>query len=787
MAFFFSKRRANRAGTVSSEPSRQDTQPSDSGQGFRHPSSVDDQKISTPTPNRRLDSEEIFHPGHNGEGHNEGYKEPAAGVQNEHVQNGDMQDPGHEEDRPDHDDGSRTRINVLFVILCIVFAGLWCRAGYLQLMQGDWLAEKARRQHVTKEFVTGRRGNIMDRDGNVLARSVESSSVYANPQEVKDPLLTANTLGPILGINPQSIYDKLSKYRNKQFVYLRRQVDDYTVAGVKEAHLPGIALLKEYARVYPSKQMAGQLLGFVGDKEKGLEGLERSLDSRLACPVRGEQLVLRDATGRRFYMRRDGESAPHGEDVHLTIDGQLQLFAEDAVAKAVRDTKAAWGGALVVDVPSGEILAWAQFPYFNPNAFAKATPAVYRNRLAQDALEPGSTFKPLVLAAAMQQRLVGRDTPINCENGRWQTKYNLLRDTSSRGIIPVSKVIRYSSNIGMAKIGLMLGSNTMYKYLHELGFGEYTSVPVSQSRGILRDPKRWSEVDTMSISFGQGVSVTPIQMAQAYLTLLNNGVKKNLVLVREVNTPAESKQVFSRNVTREIRRMMSEVVNEKDGTGRRAAIEGVEVAGKTGTAQKADRRAGAYGTKRLASFVGFLPASNPKYLILVFIDEPQNAIYGGVIAAPVFREIALHSLAYSGELDEKRLTADKGAGKQEGSAGQKGDGSRGYKTAGVSSPFEKKAAEKKQPVVMAELEEPESNAEAMRLPGHMAKPSATVPDVTGKTVRNAVELFARAGIMPELRGEGPRVVRQEPPPGTPWPEDAPDGKKTSYILWLSGG
>lgn len=787
MAFLFSRRRANRAGTVSSEPSRQDMQPGDPQPGFRHSSSVDGQKISTPTPNRRLDSEEVIHPGLHPGHEGEGLANAAIDAgQNEAIRNEEEPAESSGKEQEPADDGSRFRINVLFVLLCLVFLALWCRAAYLQLVQGEWLAAKARRQHETTEVVAGRRGNIMDRDGNVLARSVESSSVYANPQEVKDPLLTANTLGPILGINPQNIYDKLVKYRNKQFVYLKRQVDDYTVAGVREAHLPGIALLKEYARVYPSTRVAGQLLGFVGDKEKGLEGLERSLDSRLACPVLGERVVLRDAAGRHLYMHRDNESDPHGEDLHLTINSQLQFFAEDAIAQAVREAKAAWGGALVVDVPTGEILVWAQYPYFNPNAFAKATPSVYRNRLAQDALEPGSTFKPLVLAAAMQQRVVGRDTPINCEGGRWQTKYSVLRDTSSRGTIPVSKVIRYSSNIGMAKIGLMMGSDTMYKYLHELGFGENTSVPVSQSRGILRAPKRWSEVDTMSISFGQGVSVTPLQMAQAYLTLLNNGVKKNLVLVREADTPAESKQIFSRNVTKEIRRMMFEVVNEKDGTGRRAAIEGVEVAGKTGTAQKADRRAGAYGSKRLASFVGFLPASNPKYLILVFIDEPQSSKWGGVIAAPVFREIALRSLAYSGELDGNRIAAGDFA-KQEGPDLQKNDGSRGYRTAGISSPFEKKAAEKKKPVVMAEIEEPESNAEALRLPGHMAKASATVPDVIGKTVRNAVELFARAGIMPELKGEGTRVVRQEPPPGTPWPDDADKDKKVSYVLWLSGG
>ncbi len=782
MAFIFSRRRANRAGAVSSEPSRQDMQPGEQ-QGFRHPSSVDGQKISTPTPNRRLDIEEVIHPVHERGEHGN-----AAGDmgQNEVIRDEEVPAGSSGKEPEAGDDGSRLRIKILFGIMCIVFLGLWFRAGYLQLVQGEWLAAKARRQHETTEVVAGRRGNIMDRDGNVLARSVESSSVYANPQEVKDPLLTANTLGPILGINPQNIYDKLVKYRNKQFVYLKRQVDDYTVAGVRDAHLPGIALLKEYARVYPSRHLAGQLLGFVGDKEKGLEGLERSLESRLACPVLGERVVLRDAAGRHLYMHRDDESDPHGQDVHLTINAQLQFFAEDILAKAVRDAKAAWGGALVVDVPSGEILVWAQYPYFNPNSFAKATPSLYRNRLAQDALEPGSTFKPLVLAAAMQQRIVGRDTPINCEGGRWQTKYSVLRDTSSRGTIPVSKVIRYSSNIGMAKIGLMMGSNTMYKYLHDLGFGEFTSVPVAQSRGILRNPKRWSEVDTMSISFGQGVSVTPLQMAQGYLTLLNNGVKKNLVLVREEDTPAESKQIFSRNVTKEIRRMMFEVVSEKDGTGRRAAIEGVEVAGKTGTAQKADRRSGAYGTKRLASFVGFLPASNPKYLILVFIDEPQVTIWGGVLAAPVFREIALRSLAYSGELDEKRITAGSFA-QQEGTGLQKNDGSRGYKTSDISSPFEKKAAEQKKPAVIAAIEEPETNAEALRLPGHMARPSATVPDVTGKTVRNAVELFARAGIMPELKGEGTRVVRQEPPPGTPWPDDEAKGKKVSYILWLSGG
>ena len=779
MGFFSKKRPTKTAGPVSSQPEEQ--HPSDKSglsQDFQHSASVASQKIAAQIPNSRMDgSEDSAVP------HAEQYD------QNERI----VHTPQAAEESPAQDGGSDDcinksssfRITIIFSILAVVFVFLWCRAGYLQLHQGEWLAAKARKQHVTQEYVSGRRGNILDRNGGVLARSVEAFSVCANPAEVKDPLLAANTLGPILGINPQTIYDKLSKYRNKHFLWLKRRVDDYTVAGVREAHLPGISLLKEFDRVYPLKYMAGQLLGFVGDQEKGLEGLERSLDDRLACQ-KVSQTVLRDATGRHFYMRHEGEVDPHGEDIRLTIDPQIQSFAENAIADVVRTQKAAWGGALVVDVPTGEILAWAQCPFFNPNNFSSSTPAVYRNRLAQDALEPGSTFKPLVLAGAMQQKLVGRETIINCEGGRWQTKYSVLRDTSNRGSIPVHKVIRYSSNIGMAKIGLMMGSNTLYNYLSELGFGAPTVVPVSQSKGILRKPKQWSEVDTMSISFGQGVSVTPLQMAQAYLILLNNGVKKNLVLVRDAAVPAESKQIFSRNVTKEIRRMMYEVVAEKDGTGRKAALEGVEVAGKTGTAQKAGRAG--YGSKRLASFVGFLPASNPKYLILVFIDEPQNSQYGGVIAAPAFKEIARQTLAYAGELDEEHLKQVRKAREAEdGKDGKKQeDGERGYKAAGIASPFEKQKKEKKVQISVAELKEPDTTGKALQLPGHLAKPSAAVPDVVGKTVRSAVELFARAGILPELKGEGPRVVRQEPAPGTPWPDEKDAaGKKASYILWLS--
>ena len=661
-------------------------------------------------------------------------------------------------------DWGRLRINAVVCIFCLLWFGLWGRAWYLQMVEGPRLADRARRQHMASELVTGRRGMIYDRNGQVLARSVEARSVYAKPQEVEDFLVMANTLGPILGMEPQKLYDELSKTK-RRFVWLKRKVDDYTAEAVRKANLSGIGLSKEYDRGYPFKHMAGQLLGFVGLDDKGLEGIERSLEARLGCiPTR--QIVQRDAMGRRFYLHEEGQTEPRGQDLTLTLDVQMQFIAEEAVARAARDYDARWSGALVVDVPTGDILAWAQYPFFNPNTYRESSPLVYRNRLAADALEPGSTFKPFVMAAALQARKVTPNTLIDCERGKWVSKNFTIRDTSNQGMLPASKVLRYSSNIGMAKIGLSLGAPMFHKYLHALGFGERTSVPVSESRGILRIPRDWSEVDLMSTAFGQSISVTGLQMAQGYLTLLNGGVYKPLHLIREDGNVEEAhERVFSEKTVREVMDMMRDVVEEKDGTGKRARIEGVEVAGKTGTAQKADHRTGTYGSKRLASFVGFLPADKPRYLILVMVDEPARNQFGGVVAAPVFKEIAGRALTYTGILSETRLAEASGT-KDAGPVRRQ----RGLKLAGLEVPYLARTADAPQ------------RATVMQLPGHLAKAASRVPDVMGKSVRNAVELFARAGVVPELKGSGSRVVRQSPAAGTAWPED---GQNVDYILWLS--
>lgn len=678
-------------------------------------------------------------------------------------------------------DWSRFRIIIGAGLFCLFWAVLWGRAFYLQVIAAPELAARAQEQHEFTEQIQGKRGIITDRNGQVMARSIEAHSIYASPGKIIDKVACANQLAPILGLDAQKLYERLST-QGRHFVWLKRKVDDMTASQVSALQIPGIGEKTEYVRVYPFKHMAGQLLGFVNTDGKGLEGLERSLDNRLASPSI-EQVVRRDARGKRISLC-EGEYCPvSGEDIRLTLDMHVQYVAEEAVSRAVKEFDARWGGALVVDVKSGDILAWAQYPFFNPNSYSDYGTLIYRNRLAQDALEPGSTFKPLVMALALNDRKVAPDTLINCEGGKWADKNITIRDTSHQGIITASRVLRYSSNIGMAKIGLKIDTKRYYQYLRNLGFGQRTQVPVAESRGILHSPRDWSRADTISTSFGQSISVTGLQMAQAYLTLLNDGIYKPLRLVDQDLEPDKRDRAFGKSTAREVRRMMRDVVEASDGTGRRARIEGIEVAGKTGTAQKADRRSRTYGSKRLASFVGFLPANDPKFLVLVMVDEPTRNQFGGVVSAPVFSEIGTKLLAYSGSkiavATAKDRRDDEGASEKasekETQAAKSEIPLRPLKLAGITPPWEKRAEE---PV----MREKSPKKPQMELPGRLARASHRVPDVKGKSLRNAVELFARGGVVPELKGQGNHVVKQLPAAGSLWPEEKSAG---SCVLWLS--
>ncbi len=656
-------------------------------------------------------------------------------------------------------DWERCRFYFIAGIFCLVWSVLWVRAGYIQLWEGPFLAEKARRQHMLAETVAASRGKILDRNGHTLARSVECRSVYANPNLVNDPGEVATVLAQILDRPAEQIRQLLEKKRS--FVWIARRVDDATAEKIRSANISGIELTREYERVYPYRQTAGQLLGFVGVDGKGLEGIERSFDGQLTG-LATRQIVQRDAFGRRFYV--DGDDVmPGGTDIRLTLDLQVQSIAEEEIAAVVEREQAKWGGVMVVDVKTGEILAWAQYPFFNPNSYRDYSPGQYRNRLALDALEPGSTFKPFLVASALQEGVVNKNTVFDCENGLWHSRYITIRDDGSpRKYLTVSQILSYSSNIGCGKIGLELGAVRYHRYLARLGFGEPTGLHIAESRGILRRPRDWSEADLISSSFGQSVSVTVAQMAQAYLVIGNSGLYRPLKLLLDDSTAVDGgeQRIFSSGTTRELLRMMEDVVNS--GTGKRAAIPGLAVAGKTGTAQKANRKGGGYGQGRTGSFVGLIPADNPAYLVVIFIDEPEKTKYGGVIGAPVFREVATRLMAYEGQLPDP----------------------------GALTPAQAKArARAEQRARRRNQQKQEENFTGEYRRGlipvrqvNTAKTQGVVPDVVGKSVRRAVEMYARQGLVPIIKGDGPNVVRQEPEAGVRWSKDDTPRKS---VLWLS--
>jgi cell division protein FtsI (penicillin-binding protein 3) len=636
-------------------------------------------------------------------------------------------------------DWGRVRLQAVVVIIALLWLGLWTRAAFVQLVNGPSLEAMAARQHRTSEFVVGERGQIFDSKGRLLAKSVAVKSVFVDPRKVVDKQATAETLAPILKMSVQDILAQLKA--KGAHAWIARQVGDAVGARVEEAGLAGVYITTEYARQYPNKELAGRLLGFVGLDDQGLEGLESAFNDHLAGK-RAEYAVERDATGSKLYFDALGrEVEVRGKDLTLTVDSTIQYMAEEVLAGVVEKNKGKWGGCLVVRVDDGHILAWAEYPAFNPNAYRTYAPEQWLNRMVMEPIEPGSAIKPLLVAAAMQEKKVEPDTIFYCEKGRMRLEKKTIRDVSSREWLSVSHIVQFSSNIGVAKIAMEVGAAKYHAYLSRLGFGSRMGLPLAGERsGILRAPETWDTFELATAGFGQGFSATLPQLARAYLCLANDGVLKPLHLVRDpAAAPQPATRVFDPTVARKVMRMLALAV--EDGTGGRARIPGLSIGGKTSTAQKASPEGG-YGDKIVASFVGFVPAEKPEYLILVSVDEPESERYGGVVAAPAFRDVALKTMAYLGRLPE-------------------------------AAPVVAEAA--------AVAPEPSRSNNEIR--GKVDRSnligSGKVPDVRGYTVRKAVEVFAGRGIVPSLKGSGHVVGRQSPEPGAPWPDPA-----KQFILWL---
>lgn len=548
---------------------------------------------------------------------------------------------------------ARIRIIMVGTVFGLMFLCVVGRAFYLQILQHEILVKKADKQHQHKVDLTPTRGSILDRNGTTLAESIHMDSCYAEPRRINDVAGTAEVLAPILGIPKEELVAKLSV--NKSFIWIERWLAPEVAIRVKNMKLPGIGFAPESKRFYPNMEIAAHVVGFTGRDPNGLEGIELKYDSTILGNT-GFMITERDALGRNIAVKNTviKDSSP-GKSLILTLDKTIQFIAEKELAKAVKESNAKGGMALVMESDTGKVLAMANYPTFNPNAYSQYSLDALRNHVVADSFEPGSTFKVFTIAAALDSGSIKATDVYNCENGTYRIADRTIHDDHPQSRLTVSEIIKYSSNIGSAKIAFKMGEEKMSPYLRNFGFGGRTGIDLpGESPGSLK--KHWYGIDLATISFGQGVSLSTIQLVSALSAIANGGNLMRPYLVEQILDdsgtvvqrfePQIVRRVISAETAQKVTKMM-ESVTGNGGTGTKAALDGYRVAGKTGTAQKVDPVTRTYSpTKRIGSFVGFVPADKPKLTIAVVIDEPQGNKYGGVVAAPAFREIAQNSLAY---------------------------------------------------------------------------------------------------------------------------------------------
>src|SRR5262245_14728197 len=548
----------------------------------------------------------------------------------------------------------KTRTLIVAGIFAGAFLGLLGRLGYLQVVKHDEYLRLAESQHAKAIVLRPKRGPIVDRNGQVLAVSSGAETLYALPTRVDDPGRLAKRLAPVLGEPAAEIARRFDT--SKRFVFVRRRLPPAVAQAVRELHEPALGFLEESLRLYPNRELAAQVVGFEGGEGKGLGGIEQAWDSHLAGQE-GRALVERDALGREVTGAPVilKPSRP-GQGVVLTLDATLQYIAEKEVDAAWRRTRSRAAMAVAMDPRTGEVLALAIRPTFNPNVFATATDDERRNRAVTDPFEPGSTFKVILAAAALEEGVVRPTDRVYGENGAITVASATIHDWKKYGWLTFSEVLQNSSNVGSIKVGLSLGKDRYYKYIAGFGFGMPTGVGLpGESRGQLRGPERWSGLSLATMSIGQEISVTALQMVSAFAAVANGGRLMQPQIVRAVLDgngremrgfePKAIRQVISPETARTLTGIMTKVVSE--GTGHNAAIVGFEVAGKTGTAQKMDPATRRYSrAPGVLSFVGFVPAEDPRLAMIVLLDEPKNEKWGSEAAAPMFSAIGAEALRY---------------------------------------------------------------------------------------------------------------------------------------------
>ncbi|RJQ66292.1 MAG: penicillin-binding protein 2 [Desulfobacteraceae bacterium] len=549
--------------------------------------------------------------------------------------------------------GHVIRTAVVGSLFMLWLAVIGARAGYLQLYKGAWLSQKAAGQYERELILQGKRGTIYDSRHEAMAVSIETTSIAAYPALVENQPATAAQLAGILNLKPKEVQQQLASAR--PFVWIKRQATPKQVSAIKKLGLKGIEFLPEHSRFYPNTTLAAQVMGFTGIDGHGLEGLEFYYDAELKG-TETRVTVLKDALGRGFEAHQESAVNRAGNNLILTIDRHIQYITEQALADAVTEYKAQSGMALVMEPQTGALLAVAHYPFFNPNAFSRSDRRVWRNRAVTDPFEPGSTMKIFSAAAALDSGIITAGTIFFCENGKYPVGGHTVHDTKPYGWLSLQQIVKYSSNIGAVKLVEQVGPQLLYDHLQRFGFGTRTRVDSpGESSGALSHYKRWTSVDTGAIAFGQGLSVTALQLITAASALAHDGMLMRPYVVKAITNPdgrtvrtfapQAVRQVVSPQSAHTVRSIMRTVITE-GGTGLKADVAGYSVCGKTGTAQKVDANGNYAQNTYLASFVGFAPTERPAVAVLVIVDEPRDTHYGGLVAAPVFSRIVGETLGY---------------------------------------------------------------------------------------------------------------------------------------------
>ncbi|MFC1692160.1 penicillin-binding transpeptidase domain-containing protein [Candidatus Latescibacterota bacterium] len=614
-----------------------------------------------------------------------------------------------------------TRQKFVIVLIGLLWLGLWVRIGLIQCFEHELLHKKALNQRVKPVTINASRGFIMDRNGVQLAISLSSSSYGLHPKKIEDINSTVRDLSGVTGISVASLKNKISTKKN--FFWLIREADTSIATKLDKTFIKGLDKLSESKRYYPLGKIGAHVIGYTDIDGNGIEGCEVYLNDELS-ELDGRSIVYRDAKGSEKQSLDEPYIEPQdGLDVVLTLDWRIQEIAEEELEKCVQKLKAIWGGAIILDPESGEILAMANVPCFDPNDPSCFNPSSFdpnnrRNRLVTDMLEPGSTFKIVTFIEAFESGIVKEDDKIDCENGRYKIGRHTINDTHEMDIVPANEVFIHSSNIGTVKIAERIGKQRLYERARLLGFDSVTGIDFpKETEGNLPNPRKWSKLSLPTISFGHGVAVSPLQIACAYGAIANNGLLVRPHLVKEIiGTDGRpgctvEKRTIRRAMTQETARRLTDLLCETviSGTSKSAALPNVAIAGKTGTAQRVmEKGKGYYPDRYVSSFVGFITDREPKLLCFVMIDSPVGVYYGSQVAAPVFKQIINRIL-------------------------NMGDGPCAYAMV-------------------------EKNI-------NIAPKSEILPDMKGMNIHEAVAVLSELGFNPSVAGDSTIVMKQFPPTG----------------------